>query len=209
MTTEPDRLVKADGLAHGGLDVQRLHVLPVLLEQGDEEVDGQHDVGEDLVLSHGDVADGDTEAKDLLQLELDRGADLIELVGHVLSVGERSGELSSLGKTGTEHTGDQLDQGLGSQESVVLLGELLDKLGVPVQLLQIVGGHVLLLNLLSTIDVGGISKNADVHAGTGDVGELDGSRETLVPLGVVVLEANLQLDRFDEVALFLAIRFDE
>ena len=32
-------LEETDGLAHGGLDVQRLDVLPVLLEQGDEEVD--------------------------------------------------------------------------------------------------------------------------------------------------------------------------
>jgi hypothetical protein len=37
-------LVEADGLAHGGLDVQRLDVLPVLLEQGHEEVDACEDV---------------------------------------------------------------------------------------------------------------------------------------------------------------------
>ena len=30
---------QTDRLAHRGLDVQRLDVLPVLLEQGDEEVD--------------------------------------------------------------------------------------------------------------------------------------------------------------------------
>jgi hypothetical protein len=33
------RLVEADGLAHDGLDVQRLGVLRVLLEQRDPEVD--------------------------------------------------------------------------------------------------------------------------------------------------------------------------
>lgn len=33
------RLEKTDGLAHGGLDVEGLDVLPVLLQQGDEEVD--------------------------------------------------------------------------------------------------------------------------------------------------------------------------
>jgi len=32
------QLVEANGLAHGRFDVQRLDVLPVLLEQGDEEV---------------------------------------------------------------------------------------------------------------------------------------------------------------------------
>ena len=33
------RLEETDGLAHGRLDVKRLDVLPVLLEEGDEEVD--------------------------------------------------------------------------------------------------------------------------------------------------------------------------
>ena len=32
-------LEETDGLAHGGLDVKGLDVLPVLLEQGDKEVD--------------------------------------------------------------------------------------------------------------------------------------------------------------------------
>ena len=36
---EERRLVEADGLAHRALDVQRLDVLPVLLEQRNEEVD--------------------------------------------------------------------------------------------------------------------------------------------------------------------------
>ena len=36
---EAGRLVETDRLAHRRLDVQRLDVLPVLLEQGDEEVD--------------------------------------------------------------------------------------------------------------------------------------------------------------------------
>ena len=34
---------------------------------------------------------------------------------------------------------------------------------------------------------------------------LDGTRETLVTLGVVVLQTNLELDGFDKVALLLAI----
>lgn len=36
----PPNSVQAVGLAHGGLDVEGLHVLPVLLKQGDQEVDG-------------------------------------------------------------------------------------------------------------------------------------------------------------------------
>ena len=55
----------------------------------------QHDVGEDLVLGHLDVADGNTQAENLLELELDRRADLSNLVGQVLSVGHGGGELAS------------------------------------------------------------------------------------------------------------------
>ena len=40
------RLVQTNGLAHRRLDVERLDVLPVLLEQGDEEVDALRKRGE-------------------------------------------------------------------------------------------------------------------------------------------------------------------
>ena len=77
----------------------------------------------------------------------------------------------TLRKTGPEETRDLLDESLGGKESVVLLGELLDKLLVLVELLQVVNGHVLEVDLLSTVDVGGIGENADGHARAGDVGK--------------------------------------
>lgn len=43
----------------------------------------------------------------------------------------------------------------------------------------------------------------DGHAGSGDLGELHGPGETLVTLGIVVLEADLELDSFEEVAFLL------
>lgn len=55
----------------------------------------QHDVSKDLVVVHLDVANGDTEAQDLLQLEFDGGADFGELVREVFSVRDGSRELSS------------------------------------------------------------------------------------------------------------------
>ena len=61
----------------------------------DETGRTKHDVGEDLVIVHLDVADGDTQAENLLQLELDRRADLGDLVVQVLSVGDGGGELAS------------------------------------------------------------------------------------------------------------------
>ena len=72
-------LVDPEGLAHGGLDVQGAYILPVLLEQGDQEVDGVHNVGTDLSLGHADVANSDGHAQHLLQLELDGRLGLIDL----------------------------------------------------------------------------------------------------------------------------------
>lgn len=53
-------LVESNWLAHSRLDGQRLYVLPILLQQRDEEVDRQHDVGQSLVLGHLDMANCDT-----------------------------------------------------------------------------------------------------------------------------------------------------
>jgi len=198
-------LEETDRLAHGRLDVKGLDVLPVLLEEGDEEVDAQHDVGEDLVLGHLDVTDGDTQAENLLELELDGRLDFDDLVSEVFSVRDGGGELASLGETGAEETRDLLDECLGGQEGVVLLGELLDELLVLVEFLQIVSGHVLEVNLLCAIDVSSIGENAERETRARNVRELDGTRETLITLRVVVLEANLKLDGLYEVTTLLAV----
>ena len=41
----------------------------------------------------------------------------------------------------------------------------------------------------------------DAHSRTGDDGETDGSGETLVTLGIIVLEADLEFDGLEEVTL--------
>ena len=51
--------------SHGGLDVQGPNVLPVLLQQRDEEVHGKMNVLDEVVFSHADVADGDRQAEHL------------------------------------------------------------------------------------------------------------------------------------------------
>ena len=51
--------------AHGALDVQRADVLPVLLQQRHQEVDGQTDVGGQVIRLHGNVADSHGQAQDL------------------------------------------------------------------------------------------------------------------------------------------------
>ena len=131
-------LVQSLGFAHGGLDVEALHVLPVLLEQRHQEVHGEADVLHQLVLRHLDVAHGDVQAEDLLHLELDGGLDIIDLLLHVVCVGDHGRELASLVEARAEEPGDLLDQGVGAEEGVVALGELLHLLLILVQLLQII-----------------------------------------------------------------------
>lgn len=80
---------------HGSLDDKAANVLPALLEQGNEVVDGQHDVSDELVVGHADVANGDTKAQNLLKLELDGGLDVGDLGGHVFRVGDGGREFTS------------------------------------------------------------------------------------------------------------------
>jgi hypothetical protein len=65
---------------------------------------------------------------------------------------------------------------------------------VLVQLLQVVGGHGVDAAVLGTIDIVLVTENANGHVRAGNSGQLDGARETLVTLGVIVLEADLELD---------------
>jgi hypothetical protein len=186
-------------LTHGRLQVQRLDVLPVLLQQRDEEVDGQHDVGNQLILSHLEVTDGNTQTEDLLKLELDGGTDFVGLIGQRVAVRDGGRELTNLVETRTQETGDLLDQSLGGKESIVLLGELLDELLVLVELLEIVNRLELHTGTLGLVTVESITEDTDSHTGTGNVGELDGTRETLITLGIVVLQTNLEFDGFSEL----------
>lgn len=48
--------------------------------------------------------------------------------------------------------------------------------------------------MLGTVDVVLVTENADGHVRAGNSGQLDGARETLVTLGVIVLEADLELN---------------
>lgn len=164
-------LEDADGLAHGGLDEEGLDVLPVLLEEGDEEVDAQHGVGSQLVLVHLGVADGGGEAQHLLELELDGALDLGDLLGEVLRVRHRRGELAGLVEPGAEQTGDLLDQGVRRQEDVVLLGQLLDQLLVLVQLLQVVSRAEVEAEGLGLVAVRVITDDAHAHVGLGGRGQ--------------------------------------
>ena len=58
-------LIKPLGRSHRALDVERADVLPMLFQQRYQEIDGQVDVLNQLVLGHVHVANGDVEAQHL------------------------------------------------------------------------------------------------------------------------------------------------
>ncbi len=111
--------------------------MPSLLKKRHKVVDSQHDVTDELVLSHTNIADGDTHAENLLKLELDGGLDIVHLLGKVFGVGNGCGELAGLGETGTEETRNLLDESIGREEGIVFAGKLFDQLLVLVELLQV------------------------------------------------------------------------
>jgi hypothetical protein len=69
----------------------------------------------------------------------------------------------TLGKTGTQKTRDLLDQGVGSNEGIVLASELLDELLVLVQLLQVIGAHGIHTTVLGTIDIMLVTENTIIN----------------------------------------------
>ena len=66
----------------------------------------------------------------------------------------------TLRETGAQETGNLLDQGVGSDEGIVLACELLDQLLVLVELLQIVRRHGVNTAVLGTIDIVLVTENA-------------------------------------------------
>merc|ERR1711904_403299 len=87
-----------------------------------------------------------------------------------------------------------------------LLGELLDQLLVLVESLQAISVLEFVTQLSSLLAVSSISQHTDTHLGARNAGQLDGAGETLVLLGIVVLETNLQFDGLSETTLLLCRR---
>ena len=79
--------------------------------------------------------------------------------------------------------------------------QLLDELLVLVELLERISVHVRQVEGLGLVHVVGIDEDADLHLGAGDVGQQERAGETLVALGIVVLEGDLEIDRLGELAL--------
>merc|ERR1719300_1024940 len=193
-------IVKSLDWSHGGLDVETLDVLPVLLQQGDQEVHGQVNVLDQFFLSHANVANSNTEAQDLLHLELDGGLQIQSLLFQVVIVGDQSWEFTSLVQSWTQQSRDLLDEGIRGKESIIGSCELLNLLLVLVQLLQVISRHGIHAKGLGLINMLLISQQTNLVLELGHVFQLDGSGETLVLLWIVVLEADLEVHRRTSVS---------
>jgi hypothetical protein len=171
-------LVQALGRRHGSLNRQAAHVLPALLQQGHEIVDSQHNIGDQLILSHANVSNGNTHTQHLLQLELDSRLDFGDLCREIFVVGDWGGEFTScmemldimykctgrmqltLRKTRTQKTRDLLDKGIRCDERIILASKLLDQFLVLVELLQVIRRHRVNAAMFGTIDIVLITENA-------------------------------------------------
>jgi len=175
--------------------------LPVLLEQRHEVVDGQHCVLADFVFLHVDVTDAAAQAQHLLELELDRRLQILGLLGKVVTECDRGRELVETVQVRTDNTRNGLDDGLGGEERIIASAELLHELLVLVEFLEVFhveSGQVLLLRLLLVLEV---ADDADAHVGAAQIRQAESASETLVLLGVVVLQVDLKINRLGELAL--------
>ena len=179
-----------------------LQVVPSLLEEGDKEVHAHHDVLSELVVGHVLSAGAASHAGHLSELELNGSAEVLDGKDKGLVVGDSDRELLDSVKNGSADDGHLLDDGVGGDEDIVLLGPLLDDLLVLVVLLELIEGgdidvETVLLGFGLVLLIG---DHADLEVGTGNVRESNGSDETLILLWVVVLESELDLNGLSELS---------
>ena len=193
-------LVEADGLTHGGLDVDTVNVLPVLLEERNEEVERHSNVTVDVFSSHTNVTNGTSEVSNLLELELDGSLDFFNTLTEVISGGDGGRELTGTVKTG-ENTRDGLDENISGEESIERLSELLDFLSITVESLELFHGTAFDTEFTSLVTVDIVTDDTDLHVRTGVEGETERTVETGILTRIVTLERDLEIDSFNEVTL--------
>jgi len=135
-------LVDTLWFSHGGLDGQGFDVLPVLLEERNQEIDAQVQVLNELIIRHTNITDSNIKTKDLLHLEFDCGLDIINFTKHIILMSQHSWEFTSFVQTWTQKTWDLFDQRFRSKESIILFGKLLDQFLVLVELFEVISGHM-------------------------------------------------------------------
>ena len=182
-----------------------LHVVPSFFEEGDQEVKTHHDVSSELFVSHIFTSSATSHVGDLSELELNGTTDVLDLEDKRGSLSDHGREHLDSVKNGSNDDGNFLEDGIGSDKELILFGPFLDEFLVLVEFFEGVkisdfDINVLILNFCLVLC---ISDNADFKVGTGDVGKTDGTDETFVLLGIVVLKSELDFNRLSEFSLFV------
>ncbi len=167
--------------------MEGLDVVPVLLEEGDEEVDAQHGIGNEFIIRHFDVTNGNTTTEDLFKLEFDGCLGFFNLGGQIIRVSNWGGEFTGFIQTRAQETRDLLDDDIGSEEEIVTGSEFLDFLLTLVELFQVISGTEIDTKLFSLVAMNIVTQNANLQRRTGGMRKTNSSRETLVMLNVVIL----------------------
>merc|ERR1719326_1428357 len=118
-----NKLVKSDCWSHGGFDVEGPDVLPLLLQQRNQEIDGHVDVLDQLIVVHVDITDGDGQAQNFFHLEFDGLFHFFDFGNHIVSLGQNGWKLTGFVQTWSQQSRNLSDQSIGSQECVVFFGE--------------------------------------------------------------------------------------
>merc|ERR1719326_494692 len=164
-----NKLVKSDCWSHGGFDVEGPDVLPLLLQQGNQEIDG-----------HVDITDSNGQAQNFFHLEFDGLFHFFDFGDHIVSLGQNSWKLTGFVQTWSQQSRNLSDQSIGSQESVVFFGKFLDELLVLVEFFQVIDGHVWDAEFGGFINMGLVTEDANGEFWSSGVWELDGTGESLV-----------------------------
>lgn len=64
-TAQSKTLIQTLRFSHCALDIERSHVLPVLLQKGDQEIDGKIDICHKFILAHFNMANGHSKTENL------------------------------------------------------------------------------------------------------------------------------------------------
>merc|ERR1711915_897984 len=168
------------------------------------KVHSEMDILDKFILAHSNITNSDRQTQNLLHLELYGSLEIVNLLPQVIIMSHQSRELSSLVQTRSQKPWNLLDKGIRCNESIEALGQLLDFLLVLIQLLQIVSRHAIETKGLGLVTVLLISQKAYFEFRTWHMFELDGSRETLVLLRIVVLEANLKVNSLSKLTLLVS-----
>lgn len=117
-----------------------LDVVPSFLQQGRQEVESRHSVLSDFLISHGYVSNSNVQVGNFLELPLDGGLHISDLLLEGLGVRNWLRELLDSVKDWTDNGWHFLDEVVSGQKKIELLSPLLNELFVLVELLQVIKG---------------------------------------------------------------------